>query len=155
MYPTGAAAEIVVLFLVAWLLVLSFLFWREKNFLHKLFPKSQERDIRNKFNEVLEAIESFGKKGEVLNNNFKKLSREGLDYIQRVEVLRYNPYKDTGGDQSFSIVLLNGKMDGFVLTSLHSRAGTRVYTKPIKNGQGELELSKEEAEVVKKAIALN
>ncbi len=152
MYSTGAA-ELTFLVLFIWLLVLSYLFLQERNFLHKLFPKSQDRDIRNKFKEVLDSIEGFSKTEMVLNNNFKKLSRECLEYIQRVDIVRYNPYKDTGGDQSFSILFLNRKLNGLVLTSLHSRSGTRIYTKLIENGKSELELSKEEQEVIQKAIS--
>jgi len=75
-------------------------------------------------------------------------------YQKRVWVIykKYNPYNDTGGDQSFSLVLLDGKLNGTILTSLHSRSGTRIYAKVIKKGESELDLSKEEKEVLKKAI---
>lgn len=154
MYPPEAVVGVLILILL-WLLVLSLLVWKERSYLRQLFPKTGDRDIRNKFKEVLEALEAVEGRNEVLNKNFKELAREGLEYIQRVEVLRYNPYGDTGGDQSFSVVLLNGKLNGLILTSLHSRAGTRIYTKPIKDGKSELELSKEEREVLKKATGSN
>lgn len=151
MYPVGAATVISAV-LIIWLVLLSFLYWKERSFLRQLFPKDKERDIRNKFKEVLEELEGCGRKIDILNRNFKELSREGLGHIQKVKVLRYNPYGDTGGDQSFTALLLNGRTDGLILTSLHSRAGTRIYIKPISGGKSRLELSKEEKEVLAGAI---
>lgn len=151
MYSVGWV-EVLNLILLIWLIFLSYFFWREKQFLRQLFPKDQNLDIRKKFEEVLGEVQRFGKKEQLLKKDLEKLKEESLEHYQIVEVLRYNPYADTGGQQSFTIVLLNAKLDGILITSLHSRAGTRVYTKVIKNGKSEMELSKEEGEVLKKAI---
>jgi len=72
--------------------------------------------------------------------------------IIKVGLIRFNPFKDTGGDQSFVIALLDSKNNGLVLSSLHSREGTRMYTKPIKNGVSTYNLTNEEQEAIKKAI---
>lgn len=151
MYSVGGV-DLISLGLGIWLLALSYFFWKEKNYLRQLFPKSDQRDIRNKFKEVLEAIEVFTKSEQIVNKHLGEIERESLGYVQKLAILRYNPYNDTGGDQSFSVVILNGKLDGFLLTSLHSRSGTRVYTKVVKGGKSEVELSKEEAEVLQKGI---
>lgn len=151
MYPAWAVQAFGLVLLI-WLFGLSYLFWRERNFLRQLFPKSESRDIRNKFKELLEVIDQFGKQDQLLNRNFRKLTREGLNHIQRVAILRYNPYEDTGGNVSFSVALLDGNLSGLVITSLHSRSGTRVYTKEVSLGKSDLELSKEEKEVLIKAI---
>ncbi|MBI2022328.1 DUF4446 family protein [Candidatus Daviesbacteria bacterium] len=151
MYPVGVV-ETLGLILFFWLLGLSYIVFKERGFLHRLFPKSQERDIRNKFQEVLDAIEEFKVRDQVLSRNFRELNKEGLSHIQKIEILRYNPYGDTGGDQSFSIAVLDGKLNGVLLTSLHSRASTRLYAKIIKAGKSELELSKEEKQVLAQAV---
>lgn len=124
-----------------WLWILSFLIWKQGNFLKSLFPKSGERDIRKKFEEVLELNEKLG-----------ILSKESLKSISKVGLIRYNPYQDTGGNISFSLALLNGSGDGFVITSLHTRSGTRVYAKPVLGGKAEnYKFSEEEEEVIRKA----
>ena len=151
MYPAWEAV-IFSLVLLIWLVILTVLFWRERSFLRQLFPKNDSRDIRNKFIEVLEAISDFDRRSQTLNKNFRELAKEGLNHTQKIKLSRYNPYSDTGGDQSFSIVLLNGKDNGFILTSLHSRSSTRVYIKPVKSGSSDLELSKEERELLKSVI---
>lgn len=151
MYPAWVEQGLILLLLI-WIIVLSYLLWRERNFLRALFPKSESRDIRNKFKELAEVIDQFAKQNQLLSRNFRQLAREGLNHIQRVAILRYNPYQDTGGNMSFSLALLNGNLDGVIITSLHSRSGTRVYTKTVNAGKSELELSREEKEVLKRAV---
>ncbi len=73
--------------------------------------------------------------------------------VQKVGVVRFNPFKDTGGDQSFIIALLDSNNKGVVLSSLYTREGTRVYTKPIEKGGSTYHLSKEEKEAIAKAIS--
>jgi len=48
-------------------------------------------------------------------------------------VVRFNPFSEVGGDQSFSIALMDGNNDGFMITALYTRDGNRVYAKPIQN----------------------
>lgn len=159
MYPAGALL-IVGLGIIIWLGILSYLFWKEKKFLNKLFPKSQSREdakqasllIKEQFDNLLEEVEEVKRKNQVIVKQFRELAKEGLGYIQKIAVFRYNPYGDTGGDQSFSIALLDGKDNGFVLTSLHSRSATRVYIKEIKDSKASLELSKEEKQVLQKVL---
>lgn len=145
MYPDwfvfgGLAAAVII-----WLGILSFLAWKQGNFLKSLFPKSGERDIRKKFTELLSSIDEFKVR---LGENQK-----ALENLVRVAIVRYNPYGDTGGDQSFSIALLSEKGSGVVVTSLHARSGTRVFAKPIREGKADKhQLSKEEQEVVSKAM---
>jgi len=71
----------------------------------------------------------------------------------RINILRFNPFEDVGGDQSFILTLLDENSNGAILTSLHNRDITRVYAKPIKNGQGDnITLSKEEKLAIVKTI---
>ncbi len=68
--------------------------------------------------------------------------------IQRVGLVRFNPFSDTGGDQSFSIALLDGDGDGLVVSSLFSRSDTRVFAKPIQGGQSKYHLTEEEQQAI-------
>lgn len=73
--------------------------------------------------------------------------------IQKVGLFRYNPFDDLGSDQSFSLSILDSTNSGVILTSLHHRNFTRIYAKPIKNGQGDnITLSNEEKSAIVKAI---
>jgi hypothetical protein len=74
--------------------------------------------------------------------------------IQRVEMVRFNPFQDTVADQSFAVALLDDGGDGFVLSTLHGRDLTRVYGKPVRGKQSSYPLSPEEQEAIGKASAL-
>ena len=71
--------------------------------------------------------------------------------LQRVGLVRYNPFEETGGNQSFALALLDAAGDGWVLSSLHARSGTRVYAKAIKAGRGDAALSDEETAAIQQA----
>lgn len=73
--------------------------------------------------------------------------------FQRVGLVRYNPFEETGGNQSFALALLDAAGDGWVLSSLHARSGTRVYAKVIKRGRADTGLSAEETEALGQAMA--
>ncbi|HEY4478046.1 MAG TPA: DUF4446 family protein [Candidatus Paceibacterota bacterium] len=71
--------------------------------------------------------------------------------IRGLEVIRFNPFPDQGGNQSFAIGMLNEVGDGVVLSSLYSRERMSVFAKPVKAGKSEFELSDEEKEVLARA----
>jgi len=73
--------------------------------------------------------------------------------FQRIGLVRFNPFEDTGGNQSFALALLDANGDGIVLSSLHSRTGTRVYAKAVNGGRSETALSDEETQAVRDAMA--
>ncbi len=148
---SGGIAQIGFVAIIIWLGCLSFFLWKQFSFLKKLFPK-ENGDLKQKLNEVLEVLGEVERRDKILSRNIRQVALEGLKSIQKVSVLRYNPYGDTGGDMSFSIALLDGKKAGLILTSLHTRSGTRIYTKAIIEGKSATALSKEEEEVLKKAL---
>ena len=140
-------------FLVVWLGGLTFFIWQSNVFLRSLFPKSGQRDIRVKFEEVLKQVLDFRQDLNKLNSKLSEVEQFGRKYVQRVQLSRYNPYDDTGGDQSFSLSLLDNKGNGVVLTSLNTRSGTRVFAKPVVLGRSSKhQFSDEEALVVKKTM---
>jgi hypothetical protein len=81
------------------------------------------------------------------------LERDMRHAVQRVGLVRFNPFEDTGGNQSFAVALLDANDDGFVVSSLHARQGTRIYAKAVARGRAEAALSDEEAEALQRAAA--
>jgi hypothetical protein len=73
--------------------------------------------------------------------------------FQRVGLIRYNPFEDTGGNQSFALAMLDARGDGWILSSLHARTGTRFYAKAVKGGRSETGLSAEEQAAIQQATA--
>jgi hypothetical protein len=80
----------------------------------------------------------------------RRLEKAAYFSLQHMGMVRFNPFHDTGGDQSFAIALVDGHGNGLVLSSLHGRDATRVYAKPLQKWESTYSLTDEE----KQAIAL-
>jgi len=76
------------------------------------------------------------------------LEVESRRAFQRIGLVRFNPFEDTGGNQSFALALLDAEEDGIIISSLHARGATRIYAKAIAAGRPEAALSDEEAEAL-------
>jgi len=72
--------------------------------------------------------------------------------ISKQALIRFNPFGDTGGNQSFVLALLDNNNNGVVLSSVHARTGTRVYAKEIRDGLSKYNLSDEETIALQKAL---
>ena len=118
------------------------------------FFKKRKKEPQN-FKEILSYFKSLERNFEKLSEDLENLKKESKFSIQKVGIVRFNPFAEVGSDQSFSIALLDGKNSGIVITSLYSREGNRVYGKPIKNGQSQYSLSKEERKAIEKAKTKN
>lgn len=110
--------------------------------------KNKPQDV----NEILSYVKKLEKKTEELSEELSAVRKMAELSIQKVSVIRFNPFKDVGGDQSFSIALLDFENNGFVISSIFMREGSKIYTKPVKNGQSEYALSEEEEKAIKKAL---
>lgn len=73
-------------------------------------------------------------------------------HVQKVGILRYNAFDDVGGEQSFSVALLDANATGVVISGLCGREETRVYAKPVKAGRSTHNLSDEEITAIAQAI---
>lgn len=106
--------------------------------------------LQNRFKEGVK--EDLDKKGFAeVRKRLSILEEDGKLHIQKVGIVRFNPFKELGGDHSFSLAVLDGRETGIVITSLHTRDRTRVYIKSIKNGKSDSELSSEEVRALAKA----
>lgn len=71
--------------------------------------------------------------------------------IKNVPTVRFNPFSDSGGNQSFASAFITEQGNGVVISSLYSREKTSVFAKPIKNFQSSFELTNEERQVLEDA----
>jgi hypothetical protein len=93
---------------------------------------------------------ALGRVGE-LDERVQRLEEGSQDHIQHVGFLRFNPFRDTGGDQSFVIALADARGDGVVISSLHSRDVTRVYAKALGAWESFHPLTDEEQQAISHA----
>ena len=80
------------------------------------------------------------------------IDRRSQRSLQHIGLVRFNPFEDTGSDQSFAIALLDDQRDGVVISSLHGRSNTRVFAKPVANGGSPHHLSDEESQAIRIAL---
>ena len=97
-------------------------------------------------------VEEVDKRLTELDTEYKALSITGSLASQKISIVRFNPFGDTGGDQSFSLAVLDAHDSGYVLTSIHGRQGTRVYVKPVDFGKSKYTLSAEEQQALTQAV---
>ncbi|MDD2732098.1 MAG: DUF4446 family protein [Candidatus Pacebacteria bacterium] len=116
----------------------------------KLFNKNN-KEPKN-LADVVKQIKKLEAQNKSLLNQLEELKKQNAFCIQKTEVIRFNPFSGTGGDQSFSIALLDASNNGLVITSIFGHEGNRVYAKPIKQGGSSYTLSEEEKEVIRKAV---
>ncbi len=134
-------------------LVLSFLFYRLSSHYASLTKDVSKKDLLSSLNQLIslssQNSESISKLSDKLNDEIT----ENKKHLQKIGFTRYNPFTDTGGDQSFTLALLDEKGDGIVISSLHSRENTRLYAKKVVLGQVDGQAtSKEEQQVIKEAL---
>lgn len=120
----------------------------------KIFLRGKKvKDLEEVLSEQVKRMEGIEGNIKDINKWNEKLQGICDISITKVGVIRFNPFKDTGGDQSFAIALMDSNDNGIVFSSLYTREGTRVYAKPIERGASSYNLSKEEEEAIKKAIS--
>lgn len=102
--------------------------------------------------EVQDYLRKLDGRIDALSQDLDKFKKDSRSFVQKVGLVRFNPFKETGGDQSFVITLLDAENNGFVITSLYTRDGNRIFAKPVDGGCSKYPLSEEEKEAIAKAI---
>ena len=146
------AIAILILFF-AWNIYLSLSLRNIKKRTRSFFSGKEGKDLE-------EVIYTQIKNSDKINENINKIYKENIQIreniqkcIQKVGVVRFNPFGEVGGNQSFAIALLDNSLSGVIILSLYSREGVKVYSKQIVEGKSEYKLTKEEEEAIK--IAMN
>ena len=152
MLPINQILIILVGIISAWLIGLTVLFYNFYISLRRLTQGVTKKDLKTILEKLLKDFDKQAKEIEKLVKEAEELRRDNLYTIQKVGLVRYNPFVETGGDQSFCLSLLDGNDSGLVISSLHSRDATRIYAKPIKKGEAAgYDLSTEEKQAIKRA----
>ena len=117
-----------------------------------LVSDGQGGSLQQTLDAHLGKVVEVGAQLERLSQLHEYLEVRSRGSLQHVGLVRFNPFEDTGSDQSFAIALLDDRRDGIVLSSLHGRGQTRVFAKPVEGGESKHTLSDEEAQAIKIAV---
>lgn len=133
-----------------WLFILSYFFIKLRNHYHSLISTTNRHNLEEMLNFLIEKTTKNEREIEKLKKEIENQIDISKFYLQKVELVRYNPFEKERGNQSFVIALLDREKNGLILNFIYIKEGLRVYAKKIKKGKGEdYDLSEEE----KKAIA--
>lgn len=128
-YPLLLALLVIDVVLVIWL-------YRLKNHYNSLTKNVSGKGLMSILEGIQKTLATHERGLAVHKKELAKLDDLGQFHLQRLLLKRFNPFSDTGGDQSFILALLDGNQNGVVITSLHSRENTRFYVKEITGGKG-------------------
>ncbi len=124
--------------------------WSVRRLWQKMVKETGKESLDKVLWQLIEYLEAAKNSQKQIREILDKQAKEGEKHFQKIGMVRFNPFSDSGGDQSFSLSLLDGQDNGFVISSLHTRAETRIYLKTVLGGKGEgFELSKEEQQAIR------
>ena len=122
---------------------------RYKEFMQKIGNrKNIEEDLEN----YMYRVERVEKQNAEIKNVIDAIDTNMDSCIQKIGIVRYNAFKDTGSDLSFALAILDAKNNGVVLNGIYSREMSNIYAKPVENGKSKYTISVEEQEAIQKAM---
>ena len=140
------------IFVVIWLLTLSFYLIKSIGRIRKITKGAKAASLDQILENILSRQTIEAKQVAQFVNKLDNINDRQKKFLTKHALIRFNPFEDTGGDQSFALSLLDGENNGIVISSLHSRSGTRFYAKQVSDAKPTSHpFSKEEKEVVEKA----
>jgi hypothetical protein len=143
---------ILITLLTLWLLVTNILIIKLVRRYHKLTSGIKKKELRDLLETVNSRLKEQREETKELRSLLDRLAEDGKVHVQKIGFLRFNPFTDTGGNQSFCLTVLDKHDNGIMISSLHSREQTRIYAKEIIKGKAKgQELSREEKQTLEKA----
>lgn len=139
-----------------WLVVLTALIASEKQFLKNLAKGVVKKDLISILKQLNQSLKQASNQLESSSDRLNLLETKIKSHLQKVGFVRFNPFSETGGDQSFCLCLLDQENNGIVITSLHARTSTRLYAKQvIDSAINKAEYSDEEWQAYQAAKKMN
>jgi len=135
-----------------WLLIISIVVFKLKKHYNNLITATKKEKLNEILDILIETDKKQEKEIELLKKNLAGLVVQSQFHIQKIGLVRFNPFERMGGEQSFVVALMDNQDTGITLNFIYTKEGLRVYTKRIKKGKGEeYELSEEEKKAIVKA----
>ena len=146
---------VLILALFVWVIVLTVVLFRFHVFYQRINRGGKSESLIKLIEDMMRNHDKTMHQLKKNSENIEELAQKNSTNIQKVGVYRFNPFKDTGGDQSFIITFLDGNNSGVIISGLHARTGVRWYAKSITRGKGEgYELSADEEKALQSAAHL-
>jgi len=142
----------IVLGLAGWLAFLEYRQRQLANSLRLLLTGHGGADLEATLRDFIARMSQIEQTTQAMDLRVTELEVKLPYLVQHIGVVRFNPFSDKGGDQSFVLAILDAHADGAVLSALHGRTDVRVYAKPVIGGQSTYTLTAEEKEAIARAM---
>lgn len=133
----------IILFIVAIVAVI-LLFKLRKEYTSFMKKMGNGNDLSGMLKKYLEDVNMIKKDNSEIKAYYTKLDSDIASCIQKVGLVRYNAFRDVGSDLSFAVALLDREDNGVVLNGIYGTDSSNIYSKPIRNGKSQYQLSDEE-----------
>lgn len=135
-----------------WLAFLTGLVLKTKTHYNNLISKTGKQKIDEILDELLRTDKKTKEELDLMKEELRKEIKASTLHIQKVGLIRFNPFERQGGEKSFVISFLNQTNSGIVINFIYTRDGLRVYSKKVRDGKGEeYSLSEEEEKAIEKS----
>ena len=125
--------------------------WQMKRAYRVFFNTRDPKNLQKQLNDYAKAVDESLQKLDQMATFTAGLHKRNQLAVSKLGLVRFNPFNDTGGNQSFCLALLDSHNSGLVISSIHARTGTRFYAKEIVAGKPSSQLSEEEQAAYKQA----
>jgi hypothetical protein len=143
---------IVASFFFIWLAFLTGLVLKTKTHYNNLISKTRKQKIDEILDELLLTDKKTREELDLMKEALGKEIKTSTHHLQKVGLIRFNPFERQGGEKSFVISFLSNDNNGIVINFIYTRDGLRVYSKKVKDGKGEeYSLSEEEEKAIEKS----
>ena len=147
------ALSVIVILLVIGLVIVIIKFNKiSKKYTEFMKKLGNGKDIEEDLENYMYRVERVEKQNAEIINYIKNIDNDLNKCIQKIGIVRYNAFQDTGSDLSFALALLDEKNNGVVLNGIYSREMSNIYAKPVENGKSKYTISEEEDWAIQKAI---
>jgi hypothetical protein len=149
--PLLTAAFVILAVLVGLMIIVALRLRRVESNYRTLTAGTSAGNLETVLEDHVRQVRQATERVTELDELTRQLEHSSRSHIQRLGFLRFNPFRDSGGDQSFALALADQDGNGVVLSGLHGRDGTRVYAKPLAAWRSVYPLTDEEQQAIDNA----
>jgi len=120
--------------------------------LRRVFGGKRAGDLEEVLRAVAKELRELDASRDEVEKYLETVEKRLRRSVQHVGIVRFNPFEDAGGDQSFAIAVLDESKNGLVISSLYGRGMSRIYAKPLEKAASRYQLSEEEKRAIAEAL---
>ena len=143
---------IVLLLIVGFIVVIAKFSSINKKYKTLMNKLGNGKNIDEALEKYMDRVSSVEKQNAEIIQYVTNLDKDMEKCIQKIGIVRYSAFKDTGSDLSFALAMLDENNDGVVFNGIYSREMSNIYAKPVEKGKSNYTISEEEQEAIDKAI---